>query len=44
MESIDHLINNVGLARGKDHLADSSLVDLYEMIDTNVKALMHIAK
>lgn len=44
MEAIDLLVNNAGLALGKDHLDDADIGDLYEMIDTNVKALMHITK
>lgn len=41
---IDVLVNNAGLSRGLDKFQDSSLQDWEEMIDTNVKGLLHITK
>ncbi len=39
---IDVLINNAGLSRGLDVLHEGKLADWNEMIDTNVKGLLHI--
>lgn len=41
---IDVLINNAGLALGKDHLADARIDDLDKMLDTNVKSLLKLTK
>ena len=41
---IDVLINNAGLAAGKDELAEADLSDWEQMIDTNVKGLLYISK
>jgi 3-hydroxy acid dehydrogenase/malonic semialdehyde reductase len=39
---IDVLVNNAGLSRGLDPLHRGSLEDWNEMIDTNVKGLLHV--
>jgi len=41
---IDLLINNAGLAAGRDHFEDASLDDWETMIDTNLKGLLYISK
>ncbi|MGE4106883.1 MAG: SDR family NAD(P)-dependent oxidoreductase [Bacteriovoracia bacterium] len=38
------LINSAGLARGREAIQDGKLEDWDEMIDTNVKALLHMTK
>lgn len=38
------LINNAGLAAGKDNFNDALLLDWEQMIDTNVKGLLYISK
>ncbi len=43
-KAIDILINNAGLALGKDSFEDASLSDWETMIDTNVKGLLYISK
>jgi NADP-dependent 3-hydroxy acid dehydrogenase YdfG len=43
-QSIDVLINNAGLALGRDLFADASLDDWETMIDTNVKGLLYVSK
>ena len=43
-KSIDILINNAGLAAGRDHFDQASLDDWETMIDTNVKGLLYISK
>lgn len=43
-KQIDILVNNAGLSRGLDKFQDSPLEDWEEMIDTNVKGLLHITK
>jgi hypothetical protein len=42
--SIDVLINNAGLALGRDSFQDANLEDWETMIDTNVKGLLYISK
>jgi 3-hydroxy acid dehydrogenase / malonic semialdehyde reductase len=42
--TIDILINNAGLALGRDYLDDASLDDWDTMIDTNVKGLLYVTK
>ncbi|MBU6262614.1 MAG: SDR family NAD(P)-dependent oxidoreductase [Bacteroidetes bacterium] len=42
--SIDVLINNAGLALGRDSFQDASIEDWETMIDTNVKGLLYISK
>lgn len=41
---IDVLINNAGLAAGRDHFEDASIDDWETMIDTNLKGLLYISK
>lgn len=42
--SIDVLVNNAGLAAGRDLFDKASLDDFDEMIDTNVKGLLYVSK
>jgi len=42
--NIDILINNAGLALGRDYFDDASLEDWENMIDTNVKGLLYVSK
>ena len=39
---VEVLLNNAGLSRGLDKLHEGSLDDWNEMIDTNVKGLLHV--
>jgi 3-hydroxy acid dehydrogenase / malonic semialdehyde reductase len=41
---IDILINNAGLALGRDYFDDANLQDWETMIDTNVKGLLYVSK
>lgn len=41
---IDVLFNNAGLSRGKDELAGANPDHWEEMIDTNIKGFLHVAK
>lgn len=41
---IDILINNAGLALGRDFFEEASLEDWETMIDTNVKGLLYVSK
>ena len=41
---IDVLINNAGLALGRDYFEEGSLEDWETMIDTNVKGLLYVTK
>jgi len=41
-KQIEVLVNNAGLSRGLDPLPAGSLSDWNEMIDTNVKGLLHV--
>jgi 3-hydroxy acid dehydrogenase/malonic semialdehyde reductase len=43
-KAIDVLINNAGLALGRDHFQQGSLDDWDTMIDTNVKGLYYVAR
>lgn len=43
-KNIDILINNAGLAAGRDSFDEASIDDWDQMIDTNVKGLMYITK
>ena len=43
-KSIDVLINNAGLALGRDLFHEASLDDWNTMIDTNVKGLLYVTK
>ena len=41
---IDILINNAGLALGRDYFEESDLSDWNIMVDTNIKGFMYVAK
>jgi NADP-dependent 3-hydroxy acid dehydrogenase YdfG len=43
-QAIDLLVNNAGLALGRDSFFDANLEDWETMIDTNVKGLLYISK
>jgi 3-hydroxy acid dehydrogenase / malonic semialdehyde reductase len=43
-QSIDILINNAGLALGRDYFDEASVEDWDTMIDTNVKGLLYVSK
>lgn len=43
-ERLSLLVNNAGLAAGKDNFNDASLDDWEQMIDTNIKGLLYITK
>lgn len=43
-KSIDILINNAGLALGRDYFDEASLDDWDTMLDTNVKGLLYVSK
>ncbi len=42
--TINLLVNNAGLSRGLDKIQDGLLSDWHEMLDTNVKGLLHISR
>lgn len=43
-KSIDVLVNNAGLAAGKDAIDEGKLDDWERMIDTNVKGLLYVSR
>lgn len=43
-KNINVLVNNAGLALGRDYFEEASLEDWNTMIDTNVKGAMYVAK
>lgn len=43
-QKVDVLINNAGLALGRDYFDDADLQDWETMIDTNVKGLLYVTK
>lgn len=43
-KAIDILINNAGLALGRDYFDEASMDDWDTMIDTNVKGLLYVSK
>lgn len=43
-KEIDILVNNAGLARGKDSLENYNWDDIEDMINTNIKAFLRVAK
>ena len=43
-KKIDVLVNNAGLALGRDYFDEADLDDWNTMIDTNVKGLLYVAK
>lgn len=42
--SVEVLVNNAGLSRGLDRIAEGSMEDWDEMIDTNVKGLLYVTR
>jgi 3-hydroxy acid dehydrogenase/malonic semialdehyde reductase len=44
LNSIEILINNAGLAAGRDSIQNGSLEDWEQMIDTNIKGLLYVTK
>ncbi|MCB2231071.1 SDR family NAD(P)-dependent oxidoreductase [bacterium] len=43
-QEIDVLVNNAGLARGLSKVHEGDLADWNEMIDTNIKGLLHVSR
>lgn len=43
-QSINVLVNNAGLALGRDHFDEASLDDWNTMIDTNIKGFLYVGK
>lgn len=43
-QAIDVLVNNAGLALGRDYFDEASLEDWNTMIDTNIKGVMYVAR
>lgn len=43
-KKIDVLINNAGLAVGRDYFEEADLMDWNTMVDTNIKGFMYVAK
>ena len=43
-KSVDVLVNNAGLALGRDYFDEASLEDWDTMLDTNVKGLLYVTK
>ena len=43
-KNIDVLINNAGLALGRDHFNEADITDWETMIDTNVKGLLYVSR
>lgn len=44
LEHVDVLVNNAGLAKGKEKMQDVSLDDVENMVDTNVKGLLFFTR
>ena len=44
LEDVDVVVNNAGLALGRDFFDEASLDDWEVMIDTNVKGLLYVTK
>lgn len=44
LENVDVVVNNAGLALGRDYFDEASLDDWETMIDTNVKGLLYVTK
>lgn len=44
LEKLDVLVNNAGLAKGTDKFQDAKANDWDQMIDTNIKALLHMTR
>jgi 3-hydroxy acid dehydrogenase / malonic semialdehyde reductase len=43
-KNIDILINNAGLALGRDHFNEADITDWETMIDTNIKGLLYVSR
>ena len=43
-KQLDLLVNNAGLSRGLDKVHEGLLSDWHEMIDTNIKGLLHLTR
>ena len=43
-KKIDLLLNNAGLALGRDNFDEASIDDWERMIDTNLKGLLYVSK
>ena len=43
-KKIDVLVNNAGLALGRDYFEEADLADWNTMVDTNIKGFMYVAK
>lgn len=43
-KKIDVLVNNAGLALGRDYFEEADLLDWNIMVDTNIKGFMYVAK
>lgn len=43
-KAVDLLINNAGLASGRDHFDEASIDDWETMIDTNINGLLYVTK
>jgi NADP-dependent 3-hydroxy acid dehydrogenase YdfG len=43
-QTVDVLVNNAGLALGRDYFEEASLDDWDTMIDTNIKGLLYVSK
>jgi NADP-dependent 3-hydroxy acid dehydrogenase YdfG len=43
-KKIDVLINNAGLAAGRDYFEEADITDWNTMVDTNIKGFMYVAK
>ena len=43
-KAIDVLVNNAGLALGRDHFDEAAIDDWETMIDTNLKGLLYVSK
>ena len=44
VKKVDVLINNAGLALGLDKFQDYDIVDIEQMINTNVKGLLYVTR
>jgi 3-hydroxy acid dehydrogenase / malonic semialdehyde reductase len=43
-KKIDVLVNNAGLAAGRDYFEEADMTDWNSMVDTNIKGFMYVAK
>ena len=44
LQDVDVLVNNAGLAAGRDHFHECDMDDWEQMIDTNLKGLLYISR